>query len=130
MHVLFIWPNLNAEEGFSHGVACLSGALKARGHRTSLMNLNEAYGPVPTTEQILRRIQPLCGVQRGQRGAPERAAGRAGDGLDRPAEWITTAAARRIVVAVGATENVAVGELGNAEGPRGGRQWEQPDRRG
>lgn len=59
MHVLFIWPNLNAEEGFSHGVACLSGALKAQGHRTSLMNLNEAYGPVPTEEQIVDRIRRL-----------------------------------------------------------------------
>lgn len=59
MHVLFIWPNLNAEEGFSHGVACLSGALRARGHRTSLLNLNEAYGPVPTHDQIIRQIQEL-----------------------------------------------------------------------
>jgi anaerobic magnesium-protoporphyrin IX monomethyl ester cyclase len=59
MHVLFIWPNLNAEEGFSHGVACLSGSLKARGHRTSLLNLNEAYGPVPASEQIVARIREL-----------------------------------------------------------------------
>ena len=59
MHVLFIWPNLNAEEGFSHGIACLSGGLKARGHRTSVMNINEALGPVPTNEQIIRRIQEL-----------------------------------------------------------------------
>ncbi len=60
MHVLFIWPNLNAEEGFSHGVACLSGVLKARGHRTSLINLNEAYGPVPTHEQIIEQVRALA----------------------------------------------------------------------
>ena len=59
MHVLFIWPNLNAEEGFSHGVACLSGVLKARGHRTSLINLNEAYGVVPTHEQIIEQVRAL-----------------------------------------------------------------------
>ncbi len=59
MHVLFIWPNLNAEEGFSHGIACLSGALKARGHRTSLMNINEAFGPVPSQEEIIGRIGEL-----------------------------------------------------------------------
>lgn len=59
MHVVFIWANLNAEEGFSHGVACLSGAVSARGHRTSLINLNEAYGPVPTNEQIVLKIKAL-----------------------------------------------------------------------
>jgi len=59
MHVLFIWPNLNAEEGFSHGIACLSASLKARGHRTSLINLNEAFGPVPDHDQIIRRIRDL-----------------------------------------------------------------------
>jgi anaerobic magnesium-protoporphyrin IX monomethyl ester cyclase len=59
MHVLFIWPNLNAEEGFSHGIACLSACLKARGHRTSLINLNEALGPVPDQDEIVRRIRNL-----------------------------------------------------------------------
>lgn len=59
MHVLFVWPNLNAEEGFSHGIACLSAGLKARGHRTSLMNLNEAFGPVPDTGRLIEQIRVL-----------------------------------------------------------------------
>jgi len=57
MRVLFIYPNLNAEEGFNHGVAALSGALRARGHQTRLINLNESLGPVPSDEQIVREVR-------------------------------------------------------------------------
>jgi len=57
MRVLFIWPNLNAEEGFNHGIAALSGALKARGHETALINLNEALEPVPPNDQIVARVR-------------------------------------------------------------------------
>ncbi len=57
MRVLFIYPNLNAEEGFNHGVADLSGALKARGHVTGLININEALYEVPTDEQIVDQVR-------------------------------------------------------------------------
>ena len=57
MRVLFIYPNLNAEEGFNHGIACLSGCLKSRGHVTSLININEALYDVPTDEQIIGQIR-------------------------------------------------------------------------
>jgi len=57
MHVLFIWPNLNAEEGFSHGIASLSGCLKARGHTTSLICLNEALYEIPSNEQIVQQVR-------------------------------------------------------------------------
>ncbi len=57
MKVLFIYPNLNAEEGFNHGVACLAGALKARGHRVSLINLNESLAEVPSIEQIVDTVR-------------------------------------------------------------------------
>jgi len=53
MRVLFIYPNLNAEEGFNHGVACLAGQLKVGGHEVKLVNLNEALYPVPTIEELI-----------------------------------------------------------------------------
>jgi len=53
--VLFIYPNLNAQEGFNHGIAALSGSLKAAGIETRLLHLNEAlYGPVSLKEIAAR----------------------------------------------------------------------------
>jgi len=57
MRVLFVYPNLNAEEGFNHGIAVLSGALKARGHQTELININEALYDVPTDAQVVERVR-------------------------------------------------------------------------
>ncbi len=57
MKILFIYPNLNAEEGFNHGVACLAGALKANGHSVSLINLNESLADVPSIEQIVQMVR-------------------------------------------------------------------------
>ncbi len=57
MRVLFIYPNLNAEEGFNHGIADLSGCLKARGHETGLININEALYDVPTDESIVEQVK-------------------------------------------------------------------------
>jgi len=57
MRVLFIYPNLNAEEGFNHGVAALSGCLRARGHVTGLLNLNEALYEIPSDDRIVERIR-------------------------------------------------------------------------
>lgn len=57
LRVLFVYPNLNAEEGFNHGIAALSGCLRARGHHTGLINLNEALGSVPTDEQVVERVR-------------------------------------------------------------------------
>jgi len=51
-----IFPNLNSEEGFNHGIACLSGALKARGHDVVLINLNESLYPVPTDQQLVHQV--------------------------------------------------------------------------
>jgi anaerobic magnesium-protoporphyrin IX monomethyl ester cyclase len=59
MNIVIVYPNLNAEEGFNHGVACLSGALKAAGHQVSLINLNEALGTVPSVAEIARQV---CGL--------------------------------------------------------------------
>lgn len=57
MRVLFVYPNLNAEEGFNHGVAVLSGALRARGHETHLININEALYDVPTDEEVIDQVR-------------------------------------------------------------------------
>jgi anaerobic magnesium-protoporphyrin IX monomethyl ester cyclase len=57
MRVVFIYPNLNAEEGFNHGVADLSGALKARGHTTGLLNVNDALYTVPPDDRIVEQVR-------------------------------------------------------------------------
>jgi len=57
MRVLFIYPNLNAEEGFNHGIAVLSGALKARDHQTGLININEALYDVPTDDELVDQVR-------------------------------------------------------------------------
>jgi radical SAM superfamily enzyme YgiQ (UPF0313 family) len=56
MNIVIIYPNLNAEEGFNHGVACLSGALKAAEHQVQLINLNEAIYAVPSVDDIVRQV--------------------------------------------------------------------------
>ncbi len=57
MKIMIIYPNLNAEEGFNHGVACLSGALKAAGHDVRLINLNEHLYTVPSLDQITQMVR-------------------------------------------------------------------------
>ena len=56
MRVLFVYPNLNAEEGFNHGTAVLSGCLRARGHETGLLNINEALYTIGTDAQIVELV--------------------------------------------------------------------------
>jgi radical SAM superfamily enzyme YgiQ (UPF0313 family) len=57
MKIMFIYPNLNAEEGFNHGVACLAGSLKHAGHTVRLMNLNDALYEVPTLDDIVSQVR-------------------------------------------------------------------------
>ncbi|MCZ6689910.1 MAG: radical SAM protein [Planctomycetota bacterium] len=57
MKVFFIFPNLNTVEGFNHGVADLSGGLKAHGHETKLLNINEHLYPIPTSAEILKLVR-------------------------------------------------------------------------
>ncbi len=61
MRVLFVYPNLYTQMGFNHGLASLSSVLKAAGHTTRLVNLNENLPPVPTADDlwdIVRSWQP------------------------------------------------------------------------
>ncbi len=57
MRVLFVYPNLYTQMGFNHGLASLSAQLKARGHETRLVNLNENLPPVPTREDLLAIVE-------------------------------------------------------------------------
>src|SRR6187402_405392 len=55
VRVLFVYPNLYTQMGFNHGLASLSACLKAAGHETRLVNLNENLPPVPTREDVLEQ---------------------------------------------------------------------------
>ena len=55
--VLIIYPNINTQEGFNHGIAALSGALKAAGAEVELLNLNDTLYDLPSNDQILARTQ-------------------------------------------------------------------------
>lgn len=59
MHVLFVYPNLNTQMGFNHGLASISAVLKQAGHETSLVNLNEKLPPVPSPQDLADRIREL-----------------------------------------------------------------------
>ena len=52
MRVLFVYPNLYTQMGFNHGLASLSAVLRAAGHETRLVNLNENLPPVPSDEEL------------------------------------------------------------------------------
>ncbi|QDU68924.1 B12-binding domain-containing radical SAM protein [Engelhardtia mirabilis] len=52
MRVLFVYPNLYTQMGFNHGLASLSASLKAAGHETRLVNLNENLPPVPSDDEL------------------------------------------------------------------------------
>jgi len=57
MRVLFVYPNLDTQLGFNHGLLSLSAVLEHAGHETRLVNLNEALPPVPTEEDLARIIE-------------------------------------------------------------------------
>jgi radical SAM superfamily enzyme YgiQ (UPF0313 family) len=57
MRVLFVYPNLYTQMGFNHGLAALSAVLKAAGHETRLVNLNENLPPVPTRREVFEEIR-------------------------------------------------------------------------
>lgn len=56
MKILFIYPTIDCPPGISHGIAAMSGVLKANGHQTSLIHINESLGPIPPNSEILERI--------------------------------------------------------------------------
>jgi anaerobic magnesium-protoporphyrin IX monomethyl ester cyclase len=59
MRVLFIYPNLNAQIGFNYGIAYISGLLRARGHETALLNVNDQLGYPLDLERIGRDVERI-----------------------------------------------------------------------
>ncbi|HHT9153200.1 MAG TPA: B12-binding domain-containing radical SAM protein, partial [Candidatus Hypogeohydataceae bacterium YC40] len=57
MKVLFIYPNINSQVGFNFGLAFVSAMLKAHGHTTKLLNLNEKLDRLPADEEIRTFIE-------------------------------------------------------------------------
>ena len=57
MRVLFVYPNLDTQMGFNHGLASLSACLQRAGHETRLVNLNENLPPVPSREDLLALVR-------------------------------------------------------------------------
>ena len=56
MKLLFIYPNLYAQIGFSYGISYISGLLKAKGVETYLLNINEKLGYDLDFERIKKDI--------------------------------------------------------------------------
>jgi len=57
MRVLFVYPNIDCPPGINHGIAAMSGVLKARGHEVGLIHVCDNLWDLPTTEQVLERIE-------------------------------------------------------------------------
>ncbi len=56
MKVLFIYPNLHAQIGFSYGISYISGLLKANNIETYLLNVNEKLGYPLDLDKIKRDV--------------------------------------------------------------------------
>ena len=57
MRVLLIYPNLDCPIGVNHGLSMISGVLKAAGHETRLIHVNDKLFDVPTPEQLVERVR-------------------------------------------------------------------------
>jgi len=55
--ILFIYPNLYAQIGFNYGVGYLSSFLKAHGHETVLLNINDRLGYDLDLERVLADVR-------------------------------------------------------------------------
>lgn len=59
MRVLLIYPNLDSPVGVNHGLAAISGVLKAAGHEPVLLHVNEKLFDVPSDAQLVERVRAL-----------------------------------------------------------------------
>lgn len=57
MRVLFIYPSIDCPPGINHGLAAMSGVLKAAGHDTHLLQVCEQLWPIPDTDSIVESIK-------------------------------------------------------------------------
>ena len=56
MHVLLVYPNIDAPLSLNAGLASIAGVLKSRGHTVQLLHVNEKLDEVPTTDQLLDEV--------------------------------------------------------------------------
>lgn len=57
MRILFIYPQLYAQVGFNYGLAHISAVLKADGHETKLLDINEKLGFDLDFSRIRREVE-------------------------------------------------------------------------
>ena len=57
MRVLFVYPALDCPPGINHGLASLSGTLRAEGHTTGLIHVTESLPPVPDLAEVVARVR-------------------------------------------------------------------------
>ncbi|MBX3471995.1 MAG: B12-binding domain-containing radical SAM protein [Planctomycetes bacterium] len=57
MRVLLVYPNLDSPVGVNHGLSIISGVLKAAGHETRLVHVNEKLFDVPTGDELVARVR-------------------------------------------------------------------------
>ncbi len=60
MRVLFVYPNIDCPPGINHGLAAMSGVLKARGHEVGLIHVCDNLWELPTTAEVLERIDAFA----------------------------------------------------------------------
>ena len=53
MKIALIYPSIDAPPGINHGLAAMSGILKAHGHEVSLLHVCEHLWPVPPAEEVV-----------------------------------------------------------------------------
>lgn len=56
MRVLLVYPNRDSPIGVNHGLAVISGVLRAAGHETRLVHVNEKLFDVPGPEALVARV--------------------------------------------------------------------------
>ncbi|MFT7619152.1 MAG: anaerobic magnesium-protoporphyrin IX monomethyl ester cyclase [Planctomycetota bacterium] len=52
MRVLFLYPSIDCPAGINHGLAAMSGVLKAHGHDTKLLHVCEKLWPIPSYDDL------------------------------------------------------------------------------
>jgi anaerobic magnesium-protoporphyrin IX monomethyl ester cyclase len=57
MRVLLIYPNIGCPIGVNHGLSMISGVLKAAGHETKLLHINEKLFDVPTPAELVEQVR-------------------------------------------------------------------------
>ena len=57
MRVLFFYPSIDCPPGINHGLAAISGVLKADGHETHLIQVCEKLWPIPDSDSIVESVR-------------------------------------------------------------------------